>query len=147
MDVSTHSLPGTIHIRRRTLLGLIAAAAAGAAALTGVIVALAVGGGSTAAVASPLGTEAQAYVNNVPLMPVIPGARVVANGATARTGKDSAYVRSITSQTPVQLVEAYGTDTQAAIALASLTPQQRLHIEAIMTMTPAQLRAAFGTGT
>jgi hypothetical protein len=48
--------------------------------------------------------------------------------------------------TPVQLLEAYGTDARAAAALAPLTPTERLSVESIMTLTPRQLRAAFGTG-
>src|SRR5262249_40926809 len=48
--------------------------------------------------------------------------------------------------TPIQRLEASGTDMRAAATLATLTPQERLHVESIMTMTPAQLRAAFGTG-
>jgi hypothetical protein len=49
--------------------------------------------------------------------------------------------------TPVQLIEAFGTDARAAAVLANLTPRERLNVESIMTMTPAQLRAAFGTAT
>jgi hypothetical protein len=82
MNVSTHALPATIQIRRATLLGLMLATAALAAALTGVIVALAVGHGAAAA-SSPLSPELQAAVDNVPLIPAIPGARVVVGSPTA----------------------------------------------------------------
>jgi hypothetical protein len=54
-------------------------------------------------------------------------------------------MQEIVSLTPVQFIEAFGTDVRAAAALASLTPQERQNVEAIMTLTPAQLRAAFGT--
>jgi hypothetical protein len=49
--------------------------------------------------------------------------------------------------TPIQRLEAYGTDMRAAATLAGLTRPERLYAESIMAMTPAELRAAFGTST
>jgi hypothetical protein len=131
MEISTPAPPRTVRISRSRLVAMVVAAAAAAAALTGVVVALTVGGGSTPT-AKVLSPELRANVSNVPLIP-----RIAARG--------SDYVRAITSMTPVQLVEAFGTDVNAAVALSSLTPKERQHVEAIMTLTPAQLRAAFGT--
>ena len=88
---------------------------------------------------------------------LVPGTGAAASRAGAHPARPSAlaglsastrrYVEGIASMTPVQLIEAFGTDVGTAGALASLTAQERLHVEAIITMTPAQLVAAFGTGT
>jgi Protein of unknown function (DUF4242) len=79
MNVSTPAMPGTIRISRSRLAGLVLAAAAVAAAITGVVVAFTTGGGSTATPRSALSAEVQAYVNNVPLIPAIPGAVVLSS--------------------------------------------------------------------
>jgi len=50
------------------------------------------------------------------------------------------------SLTPLQLIETFGTDFEAAAALAPLDPRERQHVESIITLTPTQLRAAYGTG-
>ena len=77
-------------------------------------------------------SELQANVNDVPPTPKV-------------TARGDSYVRAITAMTPVQLIEAFGTDVRAAAALSSLSPKERQYIESIMTLTPAQLRATFGT--
>jgi uncharacterized membrane protein len=139
MNVSTHPLPGTVQISRSRLLGLVVLVAALAAALTGAVVAVTVGNSSSASATPALSSEVQAGVNNVPLIPKMDGARVVGTSA------EEQHVQQIVSLTPEELRAAFGTETETAAALASLTPAERLYVKRMLALTPEQLRAIYGT--
>jgi hypothetical protein len=79
-------------------------------------------------------------VGSAPTAPVLAGP-----GSRSRALPSQEYVAQIERMTPVQRIEAFGTNQDAAAVVASLTPAERLYVESIMTMTPSQLRAAFGT--
>ena len=132
MNVST-TIPATVQIRRGRLLSLVAGVAAAAAAITWAVSAYAVDDGSSQ-------TRAVA-----PAAPLVTSAAIPAAGYLDAVEPQSTWVRAVTSMTPVQLIEAFGTDTPTAVALAGLTPKERQHVESIITSTPAQLRAAFGS--
>jgi hypothetical protein len=138
MDVST-TVPTHVRIGRPRLYSLAALAAIVGVALWAIF-AFTGGSGSHTAM-----TKAeQQYMNAISSLS--PATLRAAFGTPSNADLQSAQdVQEIVSLTPVQLIEAFGTDVRAAAALASLAPQERQHVEAIMTLTPAQLRAAFGT--
>ena len=147
MSAST-TAPVTIEISRGRLFGLIAGVAAVAAAITW-------------AVGSATGTESAPVQVSAPASNTVVSSPIPSTGyldAIARStlsipptgylnAVGSTWVRNVTSMTPVQLIEAFGTDVKAATVLASLTPQERRYVESIMALTPEQLAAGAAGAT
>ena len=130
MHVST-TIPASFEIRRGRLVGLLVGVAAVAAALTWAVSSAVDTGGTPARASAPSSTVTSLAIPPTGYLDAV----------------RSSWVRSVTSMTPVQLIEAFGTDARTAAALASLTPKERISVESIITSTPAQLRAAFGTSS
>lgn len=126
-----------VQLSRSRLAALLALVVGIAAALTGAVFAFSGGGASTPVAKPALSPQVRAAVDNVPLIPAVAARPVTA---------EARHVQEIVSLTPLQRLEAFGTDFEAAAALAPLGPRERLQVESIIALTPTQLRAAFGTG-
>jgi hypothetical protein len=143
------------------LLGLIGTVAAVAAAVSWAVSSYAVDSGAKVSHPSVAPTRAEVLSSPIPATGYLAAVKGLSQPAAVGslpippTGyleavkglstREAQHVQAISSMTPVQLLEAFGTNTHAGVALALLTPKERLDVESIMALTPAQLRAAFGT--
>jgi hypothetical protein len=135
MSVSA-SIPATVQIRRRHLLGLIGAAAALAACVTWVVTAFAFDTVTSEAVSTPQATSTR--VGAAQRSPAtFTMTRKQIEGLSTMAQPTGRHTDPIMSRTPAQL--AAGPALQSA--LASMSPQTRRYTKAVMSLTFAQLAA------
>ena len=115
--MSTATMPTTVHMKRRHLVGVVVATAAVAATVAATITAV------TNDASPPRATPTREQV----LASISPDAR--------------RYVEGVEALTPLQRAAAYGNKPLDALGLE---PQARQYVEGIMALTPEQLAAGFG---